>query len=59
MSATEDALLARAAAAIENARDIRTETQRVIDAAKLERLHRELISKMLQIDRLIARPKTL
>ena len=52
-----NALLARAAAAIENARDIRTETQRVVDAARLERLHRELITKMLQIDRLIARPR--
>ena len=57
MSADGDTLLARAAAAIENARDIRTETQRVVDAARLERLHRELITKMLQIDRLIARPK--
>jgi hypothetical protein len=57
MSVTGDALLARAAAVIENARDIRTETQRVVDAARLERLHRELITKMLQIDRLIARPR--
>jgi hypothetical protein len=52
-----DALLARAAAAIEIARHIRTETHRVVDAARLERLHRELITKMLQLDRLIARPK--
>jgi len=57
MSADGDTLLARAAAAIENARDIRTETQRVVDAARLQRLHRELITKMLQIDRLIARPR--
>jgi hypothetical protein len=56
MSAAVDTLLARAAAAIENARDIRTETQRVVDAARLQRLHRELITKMLQIERLIARP---
>lgn len=55
MSATGDALLTRAAAAIENAHAIRTETKRVIDAARLERLHRELITKMLQIDRLTAR----
>ena len=39
------------------ARDIRTETQRVVDAARLQRLHRELITKMLQIERLIARPR--
>jgi hypothetical protein len=57
MSADGDTLLARAAAAIENARDIRTETQRVVDAARLQRLHRELITKMLQIERLIARPR--
>jgi len=53
MSADGDTLLARAAAVIESARDIRSETQRVVDAARLERLHRELITKMLQIDRLI------
>jgi hypothetical protein len=53
MSADGDTLLARAAAVIENARDIRSETQRVVDAARLQRLHRELITKMLQIDRLI------
>jgi hypothetical protein len=57
MSADGDTLLARAAAVIENARDIRGETQRVVDSARLQRLHRELITKMLQIERLIARPK--
>jgi hypothetical protein len=57
MSADGDTLLARAAAVIENARDIRIETQRVVDAARLQRLHRELITKMLQIERLIARPR--
>jgi len=57
MSADGDSLLARAAAAIENARNVRTETQRVVDAARLQRLHRELITKMLQIDRLIAHPR--
>jgi hypothetical protein len=57
MSADGDTLLARAAAVIENARDIRTETQRVVDAARLQRLHRELITKMLQIERLITRPR--
>ncbi|HEV7573623.1 MAG TPA: hypothetical protein VGQ21_19170 [Thermoanaerobaculia bacterium] len=57
MSADGDTLLARAAAVIENARDIRGETQRVVDSARLQRLHRELVTKMLQIERLIARPK--
>ena len=50
-------MLARAAAVIESARDIRSETQRVVDAARLQRLHRELVTKMLQIERLIARPR--
>ena len=53
MSADGDSLLARAAAVIENARSVRTETQRVVDTARLQRLHRELITKMLKIDRLI------
>ena len=57
MSADGDTLLARAAAVIENARDIRSETQRVVDAARLQRLHRELVTKMMQIERLIARPR--
>jgi len=57
MSADGDTLLARAAAVIESARDIRSETQRVVDAARLQRLHRELVTKMLQIERLIARPR--
>ena len=57
MSADGDTLLARAAAVIESARDIRSETQRVVDAARLQRLHRELVTKMMQIDRLIARPR--
>jgi hypothetical protein len=57
MSADGDSLLARAAAVIQNARDIRGETQHVVDSARLQRLHRELITKMLQIERLIARPK--
>ncbi|MEA2337863.1 MAG: hypothetical protein QOE82_1870 [Thermoanaerobaculia bacterium] len=52
-----DALFARAAAAIENARNVRSETQRVVDAARLQRLQRELLTKMLQIERLIARPR--
>jgi hypothetical protein len=57
MSADGDNLLARAAAVIECARDIRSETQRVVDAARLQRLHRELVTKMMQIERLIARPR--
>jgi uncharacterized protein (DUF2252 family) len=56
MSADGDSLLARAAAVIENARHIRTETQRVVDAARLQRLQHELVTKVLQIERLIARP---
>jgi hypothetical protein len=54
MSADGDTLLARAAAVIENARDVRSETQRVVDQAKLERLRRELMLKMVKIDQLIA-----
>jgi uncharacterized protein (DUF2252 family) len=57
MSADGDTLLARAAAVIENARSVRTETQRVVDAARLQRLHRELLTKMLQIEQLIAIPR--
>ncbi|HEV7427737.1 MAG TPA: hypothetical protein VGQ46_15345 [Thermoanaerobaculia bacterium] len=54
MSADGDSLLARAAAVIANARDVRSETQRVVDQAKLERLRRELTLKMMKIDQLIA-----
>jgi hypothetical protein len=53
MSADGDTLLARAAAAIENARSVRTQTQVVVDEARLQRLNRELITKMQQIERLI------
>jgi hypothetical protein len=56
MSGHGDTLLVRASAAIENARSVRTETRRVVDVARLERLHRELITKMLRIERLIAKP---
>jgi hypothetical protein len=57
MSADGDTLLARAAAVIESARDIRSETQRVVDAARLQRLHRELVTKLLQIDHLITQSR--
>jgi hypothetical protein len=57
MSADGDSLLARAAAVIENARDVRSETQRVIDLAKLQRLRRELTSKMARIESLIGTRK--
>jgi hypothetical protein len=54
MSANGDPLLARAAAAIKNARDARTETQRTVDTARLQRLQRELNAKMFQIERIVA-----
>jgi hypothetical protein len=57
MSADGDTLLARAAAVIENARDVRSETQRVVDLAKLQRLRRELRSKMVQIENLVSTRK--
>jgi hypothetical protein len=59
MSADGDTLLARAAAAIENARDLRSETQRVVDIAKLQRLRRELMSKMVQIENLVSTEKSI
>jgi hypothetical protein len=57
MSADGDTLLARAAAAIDNARHVRSETQRVVDLAKLQRLRRELTSKMAQIENLVSTRK--
>ena len=49
--------MARAAAVIENARDIRSETHRLVDTATLQRLHRELLTKVQQIERLTVRPR--
>ena len=58
MSADGDKLLARAAAVIANARDLRTETTRAVDVARLRRLQRELLTKLVQIDHLIGPDKS-
>ena len=55
MSASEDPLFVRAAVAIETARDVRTQTQKVVDMARLQRLQRELVSKLYQIERVVKR----
>jgi hypothetical protein len=52
-----DPLFARAAAVLENSRHIRTEIQQVVDNARLERLRRELTTRLLQIERMV-RPST-
>ena len=52
MARHEDSLFVRAAAVIENAREARTETRRVLDTVRLERLRRELVVKMAQLERL-------
>jgi hypothetical protein len=52
MARHEDSLFVRAAAVIEKAREARTETQRVLDTARLQRLKRELFMKMAQIEQL-------
>jgi len=55
MSSDGDSLLVRAAAALETARDVRIQTQRVVDTARLQRLQRELVSKLYQIERAVKR----
>jgi|GEM_PF-5075243 len=59
MSADGDSLLARAEAAIENAQQVLSETRRVIDTARLQRLNRELLSKIRRIRRLTSSPRVL
>jgi hypothetical protein len=55
MPANADSLLARAAVVLETARDVRTQTQQVVDTARLRRLERELVSKLGQIERVVTR----
>jgi hypothetical protein len=55
MSPNDDPLLVRAAVALETARDVRTQTQQVVDSARLQRLERELVSKLVQIERVVSR----
>lgn len=55
MPSAQDPLLVRAAAVLETARDVRTQTQRVIDMVRLQRLQRELVVKILQIERIVSR----
>jgi hypothetical protein len=57
MSPNEDPLLVRAAVALETARDVRMQTQRVVDSARLQRLERELVSKLYQIERVARRSR--
>jgi hypothetical protein len=55
MSPNDDPLLVRAAVVLECARDVRAETQRVVDTARLQRLQRELVTKLDQIERVVKR----
>jgi len=55
MLPSQDPLLIRAAAALETARDVRTQTQVVMDTARLQRLQRELVAKIFQIERIVSR----
>lgn len=55
MRPSQDPLLVRAAAVLEAARDVRTQTQVVMDTARLQRLRRELVAKIFQIERIVSR----
>jgi hypothetical protein len=55
MRPSQDPLLVRAAAVLEAARDVRTQTQVVMDTARLQRLQRELVAKIFQIERIVSR----
>jgi hypothetical protein len=55
MLTNQDPLLVRAAMALETARDVRSQMQRVVDTARLQRLQRELVSKLYQIERVVSR----
>lgn len=55
MSPNGDPLLVRAAVALETARDVRTQTQLIVDRARLRRLERELVTKLVQIERVVSR----
>jgi len=55
MPAREDPLFVRATIALETARDVRQQTQKVVDTARLQRLQRELVSKLYQIERVVKR----
>ncbi len=55
MSPSRDPLLSRAAAAIDSARNVRSEMQRALDSARLQRLERELAAKILKIKRIVFR----
>jgi hypothetical protein len=55
MPSNEDPLFFRAAVALETARDVRQQTQKAVDTARLQRLQRELVSKLYQIERVVSR----
>ena len=57
MSPDHDPLFARAVAVLENSRHIRIEIQRVVDNARLQRLQRELTTRLLKIEHIV-RPST-
>ncbi len=54
MSPSQDPLLIRAAAVLETARDVRTQTQYVMDTARLDRLRRELVAKIFRIEQIVS-----
>ena len=55
MPTSEDPLFVRAAVALETARDVRQQTQKAVDTGRLQRLQRELVSKLYQIERVVKR----
>jgi len=54
MPPSRDPLLIRAAAVLETARDVRTQTQYVMDTARLQRLRRELVAKIFKIEQIVS-----
>ena len=54
MFPSQDPLLIRAAAVLETARDVRTQTQYVMDTARLDRLRRELVAKIFRIEQIVS-----
>ncbi|HEX9460031.1 MAG TPA: hypothetical protein VGA84_12845 [Thermoanaerobaculia bacterium] len=58
MLAKGDPLLARAAAALRSARAVSTQTRQIVDTVRLERLQRELVEKIVQIERVVSRDRS-
>jgi hypothetical protein len=55
MPAKRDPLLARADAALRSAHAVRTQTRQIVDTMRLDRLKRELVAKIVQIERVVSR----